>query len=153
MTTRTQASVEEHERKSAERFCRVCLGARRVLHAPRSQISRIPLLQRQQAPAHHEQVGQRSAGLQSMQVLRQAAIAHLLKAKDPLDHADRVLDLRTHLGLVAILRLDRLVHPLAKAIATIGAVPGAYFAHAGHRFHAMPVAVFTACRSVSKAGR
>ena len=60
-----------------------------------------------------------------MQVLRQAAIAHLLKAKDPLDHADRVLDLRTHLGLVAILRLDRLVHTLSKAIETIGAVPGA----------------------------
>ena len=43
-----------------------------------------------------------------------------------LDHADRVLDLRAHLGLVAILRLARSRPPdLAKAIATIGAVPGA----------------------------
>ena len=29
----------------------------------------------------------------------------------------------------------------------------AHFAHAGRRFHAMPVAQFTACRSASEAGR
>ena len=29
----------------------------------------------------------------------------------------------------------------------------AHFAHAGHRFHVMPVAQFTACRSVSEEGR
>jgi hypothetical protein len=29
----------------------------------------------------------------------------------------------------------------------------AHFTHAGHRFRVMPVACFTACRSVSEAGR
>ena len=36
---------------------------------------------------------------------------------------------------------------------TLPCTLSAYFAHAGHRFHVMPVARFTACRSVSETGR
>ena len=64
-------------------------------------------LRTQQSPSRHEQFRQRGCDLQSMQVLRQASVAHFLKAEDPLDHSKHVLDLGSHAGFAAVGRLQR----------------------------------------------
>src|SRR5215472_18679298 len=43
-------------------------------------------------PARHEQIGERAVHEQAMSVLRRSAIAHLAKAKHPLNDPDRMLD-------------------------------------------------------------
>ena len=45
-----------------------------------------------------------------------------LEAEHALNHPDAVLDLRTHSGLVAILRLDRLINSLSPSVAPVDAV-------------------------------
>jgi len=76
----------------------------------------------EQSPPYQEQIRQRCGDLQSMQVLRQASVIHLLKAKDPLDHPKHVLDFGAHTGLAAVGRLDRLINALAPAVALVGEV-------------------------------
>ena len=76
----------------------------------------------QQPPARQEQVGQCVGNLQPMQVLRQASVAHFLKAEDPLDHPEHVLDLGAHAGLATVGGLDRLVDALAPSKTLIGEV-------------------------------
>src|SRR5215470_20403874 len=49
------------------------------------------LLQAQQAFANHKEVGQGAGDHQAMAVLRQAAVAHLGEAEDPLDHPNGML--------------------------------------------------------------
>lgn len=56
----------------------------------------------QQMISSAEQVRQRARHLQSMQVLRQAAVANLVEAEDAFDDAEAVLDFRAHLRLGAI---------------------------------------------------
>ena len=51
------------------------------------------LCQSQEWPANHIQIRQRARYNQTVRVLRQSAVAHLGKAKDPLDHPKRMLDL------------------------------------------------------------
>src|SRR5690606_34822119 len=119
MKARMGVGVEKCGRKSSEGLRSPWLSARLILRSPVLRISRTPPPQCQQPSSHHEQVGERCTCLKAVQVLRQPSIADLLKAEDPLDHADRVLDLRAHFGLGSILRLDRLVHPSAKAVTTV----------------------------------
>ena len=71
-------------------------------------------LQSQQLSPHHEQVGERSADLQAMQILRQLPITLLLEPEHPFHHADRVLDLGPHPRLLAVPGLDVLIDPAAE---------------------------------------
>ncbi len=65
-------------------------------------------LQAKQISPRHEQVRQGTGHDEPVQVLRQAAIAHLGEPEDAFDDADRVLDLGTHPRLPSILlALDR----------------------------------------------
>src|SRR6185437_17016408 len=57
-----------------------------------------------------------------MQILRQATIAHLLEAEHALDDPNAVLNLRAHSGLMAVLRLDRLIDSLSPSVAPVDAV-------------------------------
>src|SRR3974390_1669321 len=66
-----------------------------------------PSLRIEQSPARQEQIRQPRAHLQSVQVLRQASVTHLLKAEDPLDDPKHMLDLGAHPGLAPVGRLDR----------------------------------------------
>lgn len=79
-------------------------------------------LQSQQLSPHHEQVGERSADLQAMQIHRQPPITHLLEPEHPFHHADRVLDLGPHPRPLAVPGLDVLIDPAAEAEAANGAV-------------------------------
>jgi hypothetical protein len=54
--------------------------------------------------ARHEQIGQRASDEQAMEVLVQAAIAHLGKAEYPLDDPDSVFDPGSHFGFGAVFR-------------------------------------------------
>src|SRR5256884_9891624 len=71
----------------------------------------------------HEQIRQRGTDFEPVQVLRESAVTHLLEAEDPLDHPNRVLDLRAHPRLGAVPRLDELVDPSAAPVALVGEVP------------------------------
>jgi hypothetical protein len=97
---------------------------------PRS--SATPLLRIQQSPADRVQIGERGGAFQAVQALGQAPVADLLEAEHPLDHPDRVLDLRPHARLGAVRGLDRLVDPAAPSIALVGKVPRAR-RHRAHR--------------------
>lgn len=57
-------------------------------------------------------------------LLGQAAVAHLAKAPQPLDHAEHVLHPRAHARLVAILGLQGLVVDAVAPRALVGEVPG-----------------------------
>jgi hypothetical protein len=87
-----------------------------------SRLSPTRSLRIEQSPARQEQIRERRADLQSVQVLRQASITDLLKADDPLDHPKDVFDLGTHAGLAAVARLDRLVNAFSPPIALVGKV-------------------------------
>ena len=53
--------------------------------------------------ARDEQIGERTGHDQVMLVLFKPAIAHLSKAKHPLDNPDRMFDLGPHFGFGAVL--------------------------------------------------
>ena len=76
----------------------------------------------QQPPARQEQFGQRGGYLQPVQVLRQASVAHLLEAEDPLDHPKHVLNLGADAGLATVGGLDRLIDAFAPSKTLIGEV-------------------------------
>src|SRR5580700_8223999 len=73
----------------------------------------------QQMPARDEQIGQCAGHEQAMRVLLQPAIAHLGKAKHPLDDPDRMFDPGPHFGLSTIFRPLELIHDTAVAVAAI----------------------------------
>ena len=81
-----------------------------------------PLLRSQQLAADHEQIRQCRGDFQTVQILRQSAIAHLLKAEHPLDHPEDVLDLRAYLRLGTILRPLDLIDLAVVAIGSVGEV-------------------------------
>src|ERR1035438_9260018 len=56
------------------------------------------------------QVHQGKAGAQSMMVLLNPAVSHLLEAEDALQNPERMFDLRSHSGLHSVLGLLYLVH-------------------------------------------
>src|SRR5262249_6874100 len=74
--------------------------------------------------ARHEQIGERTIDQQAMSVLRQPAIAHLDKAKHPLDDADRMLDFGPHHRFGTVFRPLGLVYHAAVAVAAVGEVLG-----------------------------
>ena len=100
-------------------------AVRSVVFMPKPLVSPTLALQGQQTAADHEEVRQRGGGLEAVQVLRQSPVADLLEAEDPLDHPDRVFDLRANTRLVANLGFDALVDPLAATVSAVGAVAGA----------------------------
>ena len=72
--------------------------------ASKRRISRSPatrLLRMQQSPSDRVQIGERGGDFEAVQVLGEAPVAHLLEAEHPLDHPDRVLDLRSDARLAA----------------------------------------------------
>src|SRR5229473_7270678 len=69
-----------------------------------SRFSSTRSLRREQLSSHHVQISQRSGHLESVQVLRQTAVAGLAEAEYVLDHSEHVLDLGAHPRLVAVLR-------------------------------------------------
>src|SRR5690606_28853190 len=89
-------------------------------------ISPTPILRsRMQQPlAGQEQVGQRRAHLQPVQVLGQPAVADLLEAEHAFDDADAVLNFRAYRGLAAIAGLDPLIDPASPAITPVGEITG-----------------------------
>src|SRR5690606_42060257 len=89
MLTRMAEVAERCARRSMEELQSGRASAALMLCPPVPRISGAPRLQPQQPSPHHEQVGQRRAHLDAVQILRQSPIAYLLKAKDPLDHPDR----------------------------------------------------------------
>src|SRR5574343_865103 len=66
-------------------------------------------LRSQQLPTHRPQVGEREQRMQLRGVLAQAPVAHLHMPELALDHAERVLHLRSHAGLELLNLLDALV--------------------------------------------
>src|ERR1700759_479020 len=76
----------------------------------------------QEVATNDEQIGWHAGHKQALCVLLQPAVAHLRKAEDALDHSDRVLDLRPHLGLYAILGPLSLVDDAPAAGAAVGEV-------------------------------
>src|SRR5215470_13686608 len=92
-----------------------------------------PLLRRQQLPADHVDVGQRSGDLQAMQVLGEAAVADLLEAKHALDHSYRVLHLGAHPRFGLVLRFVHLVHPAAAAVLAVREVLRSWRSGTDHR--------------------
>jgi hypothetical protein len=102
---------------SAETFCSAASKIRV------RQLSPTRILRIEQSPSNHKQIGQCGRDLESMQVLRQTSVAHLLEAEDPLDDANNMLDFGTHSRLGAVGRFDRLVNALAPAISLVGEVP------------------------------
>ena len=84
-------------------------AATRVFFAAQPRVRRLSTtlsLRIQQSPTRQEQIRQRGGDLQSVQVLRQTSVTHLLKAEDPLDYSKHVLDFGAHSGLAAVGRLD-----------------------------------------------
>jgi hypothetical protein len=59
----------------------------------------------EQSPPYQEQIRQRCGELQSMQVLLETSVTHLLKAEDPLNHPKHVLDLNAKLDLRRLVAL------------------------------------------------
>src|SRR5688572_17875480 len=76
----------------------------------------------QQMRSDNEQIGERAGDEEAVRVLLQAAVTHLLEAEYALDHAEHVLDSRTHSGLRAVLRPFDLVDNALEAIAPVGEV-------------------------------
>ena len=79
----------------------------------------------QQMPARQVNIGQSNSGEGAGGVLGQAAIAHLGKAPQALDHRKHMLDPRTDLRLVAVLAaLDLIDFTTRLARALVGKVLG-----------------------------
>ena len=83
--------------------------------------------------ARHEKVGQCASDKQAMEVLVQAAIAHLGEAEHPLDDADRMFNPGPHFGLSAVFRPFEVIHDAAVAISAIGEVLGLWCVLPNHR--------------------
>ncbi len=60
---------------------------------PIRRFSQTRFLRMEQPASDDEEVGERCGDLKPVQILRDASVTDLLEAKDPLDHADRVLHL------------------------------------------------------------
>src|SRR5437879_13225193 len=78
--------VSDFESRTAKRCAPLAGSAffasdRRTSHPSATLFLRI-----QQSSPHHEQIRQRGTGFESVQVLRESAVTHLLEAEDPLDH-------------------------------------------------------------------
>src|SRR5436853_7357955 len=106
--------VSDFESRAAKRCAPLAGSAffasdRRTSHPSATRLLRI-----QQSSPHHEQIRQRGTDFEPVQVLRESAVTHLLEAEDPLDHPNRVLDLRANPRLGPVPRLDDLV-PLSPA--------------------------------------
>jgi hypothetical protein len=74
-------------------------------------------------PARDKQIGERTDHDQAMSILFEPAVAHLGKAKHPLDNPDRMLNLGPHLRFRPVFRALDFVHDAAMAVAAIGEVP------------------------------
>src|SRR3954469_18097145 len=98
----------------------VCGVAARLVEAA----DRVPLSGPHQPSARDEQVGEGAGDEQTMRVLVQAAIAHLGKAENKLDHPDAVLELCPHLRFGSVLGLLSLVDHAAVSIPAVGEVAG-----------------------------
>src|SRR6266540_5004409 len=68
-------------------------------------------LSSEQAPARHEQIGQRAGHEQAIGVLRDAAVAHLVESEDALQNPNRseehTSELQSHHDLVCRLLLEK----------------------------------------------
>ena len=64
--------------------------------------------QTQQLPSGHIQIHQSTGHEQPVGILGQFAVAHLNETKHPLEHVERMLDLRPYLRLGPVYRLIRL---------------------------------------------
>ena len=73
----------------------------------------------EQRSSHQVQIRQRRRHLQTVQVLRQAPIAHLAEAEDVLDHTEHVLDFGADAQLVSVLRFRDLVDSALKATSLV----------------------------------
>src|SRR5271163_492008 len=73
----------------------------------------------EQSSAYQEQIRERCSDLKPVQVLRQASVTHFLKAEDPLDHPEHVLDLRAHAGLATVGGPDRLINAFAPPVTLV----------------------------------
>src|SRR5215472_3003335 len=87
----------------------------------------------QEMAAHCEQIGQRAGHEEAMRVLLQSAIAHLGKAKHPLDDPDHMFNPGPHFGLGAVFHPLDLIDNTAVAVAAIGEIPGLGRALPDHR--------------------
>src|SRR5215471_16641395 len=74
-------------------------------------------------PTRDEQIGKRAGDDEAMGVLFEPAIAHLGKAKDPLDDPDGMLDLGPHPRFGAVLGALDLVHDTPMAVPAVDEVP------------------------------
>src|SRR5437016_8672265 len=115
--------VSDFESRTAKRCAPLAGSAFFAADRRTSHPSATLLLRIQQSSPHHEQIRQRGADFEPVEVLRVFAVTHLLEAEDPLDHPNRVLDLRAHPRLGAVPRLDDLVDPAGPAVALVGEVP------------------------------
>ena len=71
------------------------------------------LLRSQQLSPDRAEVCQRGVDLEPVQVLGEPAVTDFLEAEHPLDHPDRVLDLRADPRLGAVRGFDTLIDPAA----------------------------------------
>src|SRR5437763_16115789 len=115
--------VSDFESLAAERCAPLAGSAFFASERRTSHPSATLLLRIQQSSPPHEQIRQRGTDFEPVQVLRESAVTHLLEAEDPLDHPNRVLDLRAHPRLAAVPRLDDLVDPSTVPVALVGEVP------------------------------
>src|ERR1035438_5975082 len=76
----------------------------------------------EQPPSHKEKIRERCGRLEPVQVLRQASITHFLKAEDPLDDPEHVLNLGPDAGLATVGGLDRLVDAFSPPAAVVSEV-------------------------------
>src|SRR5450759_3196149 len=76
----------------------------------------------EQSPSHQEQIRERRGRLEPVQVLRQAPVTHFLKAEDPLDDPEHVLNLGAYAGLTTVGGLDRLVNAFSPSVALVSEV-------------------------------
>src|SRR5579862_4437228 len=90
------------------------------------------LLRSQQPAPDCVEISKGSGDLQTVQVLGKPAVTDLLEPEHPLDHPDRVLDLRAHARLGAVRGFDLLIDPAAPAVTLIGKVAGSR-CHRAHR--------------------
>src|SRR2546429_5657204 len=97
--------VSDFESRTAKRCAPLAGSAFFAADRRTSHPSATLLLRIQQSSPHHEQIRQRGADFEPVQVLRVSTVTHLLEAEDTLGHPNRVLDLRAHPRLGAVPRL------------------------------------------------